>query len=554
MMQDSVHRSLSAPGNMAREFRRAQAQLRDMGLTLSVWDHFGELVEDFEPTCELCKLLGQTQACCEETRKVAQHVVFGDRAIVRRSQLGACIIGVPVHERRRLVAAAVACFPVTEMLEGEQLHRMCDHLHLDYEIVAGHTSEMCRYSLNDAEHLIGQLSTVLDRERTLRVAQDELVGLSANLASTYEELSLVYRISGTMKLTREPDVFLREDVCEELLEVMNVQYTAAIIYASSSGGQADRVISAGDLELTGDQIQQLAALEVAPQFADGAKSVVENHFVGGSRKNTPDAVDRLIAVPLIGDGKSMGMLLAINKTDQEFDSVDVKLLNAIGNQTAVFLTNRQLYADMQDLLMGVLESLTASIDAKDPYTCGHSLRVARISERLAELMDYSPEESRQIYLAGLLHDVGKIGVPESVLCKPGKLTDEEFEHIKRHPSIASRILGGIRQLDDVAVGILTHHERLDGKGYPQGLTGKDMPIEGRIIGLADCFDAMTSDRCYRAALPLSAVIEEIRKHSGTQFDPELVAKFLTLDLEEFLVELRHDDVKFKPRNDQQEEQ
>lgn len=554
MMQDSVHRSLSAPDSMAREFRRAQGQLRDMGLTLSVWDHFGELVPEFEPTCELCKLLGDTQACCDETSKVAQHVVFSDRAIVRRSQLGACIIGVPVHERRRLVAAAVACFPVTEMLEGEQLHRMCDRLHLDYEVVAKQIAEMCRYSLNDAEHLIGQLETVLDRERTLRVAQDELVGLSANLASTYEELSLVYRISGTMKLTREPDVFLREDVCKELLEVMNVQYAAAIIYASSSSGEADRVISAGELELTADQIQQLAASEVAPQFADGAKSVVENHFVGGSRNTTPDTIDRLIAVPLVGDGKSMGMLLAINKIDHEFDSVDVKLLNAIGNQTAVFLTNRRLYADMQDLLMGVLESLTASIDAKDPYTCGHSLRVARISERLAELMDYSPEESRQIYLAGLLHDVGKIGVPESVLCKPGKLTDEEFEHIKRHPGIASRILGGIRQLDDVAVGILTHHERLDGKGYPQGLAGEDMPMEGRIIGLADCFDAMTSDRCYRAALPLSVVIEEIRKHSGTQFDPELVAKLLTLDLEEFLVELRDDDVKFKPRNDRQEQQ
>ena len=148
------------------------------------------------------------------------------------------------------------------------------------------------------------------------------------------------------------------------------------------------------------------------------------------------------------------MLIALNKRSGDFDSVDLKLVKSIGAQTAVFLEYTRLYADMKDLLMGVLHALTASIDAKDPYTCGHSHRVAAISRRLAEAAGLPAEKVQRIYLAGLLHDIGKIGVPESVLRKPGKLTAEECKLVKDHPAIGARILGGIRQFDDVRGGHL----------------------------------------------------------------------------------------------------
>lgn len=552
-MEDSPNRQADASTQMAREFHRAREQLRDLGLTLSVWDHFGEQIDGFAPlSCEPCELIGRCGSACDDVRNVAQHVVFTDRPIKSRSSLGGCIIGVPVHDRRRLVAAAVACYPVKEILEGEQLHRLCDRLQLDYKFVSEQIAPLCRYTLDDTERLIDLLVKVFGREHALRVAEEELVGLSENLSRTYEELSFVYRISGTMKLTNEPHAFLREDVCEELLEVMNVQYAAAIVYPHPPGSGETEIVSAGDLDVDAEQVKRLVADEIVPQFSDEVRSIVENHFVGGSRNNLPDEIDRLIAVPLVGDGEPIGVLLVINKIDDEFNSIDLKLLGAIGNQAVVFLKNHRLYADMQDLLMGVLESLTASIDAKDPYTCGHSLRVARISERLAQEMGYPPDRVRQIYLAGLLHDVGKIGVPESVLCKPGRLTEQEYAHIKRHPAVAARILGGIRQLDDVAVAILTHHERLDGRGYPQGLGGEELPMEGRILGLADCFDAMSSDRCYRDALPLSVVVEEIRAHAGTQFDADLVEKLLAMDLEAFLNEMRSDESECQLRPDGQE--
>lgn len=188
--------------------------------------------------------------------------------------------------------------------------------------------------------------------------------------------------------------------------------------------------------------------------------------------------------------------------------------------------------------MGVLHSLTESIDAKDPYTHGHSQRVAAISRRLAEELGFSADHVRHVYLAGLLHDIGKIGVRESILCKDGRLTDEEYGHIKEHPSIAAKILRRIRHLDPIVTGVLSHHERLDGKGYPQGLSGEAVPLEGRIIGLADSWDAMTSHRTYRRAKPIEEAAEELRRCAGTQFDPKLVEIFLSWDLPAYMAELQ----------------
>ena len=155
---------------------------------------------------------------------------------------------------------------------------------------------------------------------------------------------------------------------------------------------------------------------------------------------------------------------------------------------------------MRGLMMGLMHSLTSAVDAKDAYTCGHSERVALLSRHLAQQAGLSDTEVEQVYMAGLLHDVGKIGVPESVLQKTGKLTPEEFDQMKKHPEIGARILQDVRQIKHLIPGVLHHHERYDGQGYPAGLAGENIPLMGRIICLADCFDAMTSNRTYRRAL------------------------------------------------------
>ncbi len=170
------------------------------------------------------------------------------------------------------------------------------------------------------------------------------------------------------------------------------------------------------------------------------------------------------------------------------------------------------------LFIHVVSSLASAIDAKDTYTNGHSSRVAEYSREIARRAGYDEKDLEEIYMIGLLHDVGKIGVPDAVINKPAKLTEEEYELIKTHPISGARILGNIKEMPSLQMGARWHHERYDGKGYPDRLRGDDIPDVARIVAVADSYDAMTSHRSYRKPLPQAVVREEIENGKGTQFD------------------------------------
>ena len=182
----------------------------------------------------------------------------------------------------------------------------------------------------------------------------------------------------------------------------------------------------------------------------------------------------------------------------------------------------------EQLFLHVVRSLAEAIDAKDTYTNGHSGRVAEYSKEIARRYGYSMKEQSDIYIIGLLHDVGKIGVPDSVINKPGKLTDEEFEYIKRHPVIGSQILKNIQEMPKLSIGARWHHERYDGTGYPDGLAGEEIPEEARIIAVADAYDAMSSQRSYRKIMPQEKIRQEIEQGMGTQFDPRFAQIMLKM--------------------------
>jgi len=521
---------------MQHVLSRLQATLQELGLGLSVWDSFGQCVGALQAGCEFCRTVSAAgEKCTEDSGRLARVVLDEKRSAKDRSSVGCCLVGVPLYQRRRLIGAVVAGYPVRQMLEEENLARLCDRLHLDRQVVSRQAMEACRHGEEEADDFLRVLARLLEHEQAARTANEELATLSANLASTWEELSLLYRISSSMKVTQGPREFL-QNVCNELMEVMNISAAAVVAYGHTSGRGADVVVS-GKIDLDEGGIQVLADQRIAPRFTREKRPVLENKFLQSAGGEFDGAVRNFVAAPLVADDNLIGILIALNKRSGDFDSTDMKLVNSIANQAAVFLANSRLYEDIQDLLMGVLHALTASIDAKDPYTCGHSQRVALISRRLAEESGFTPEKAQRVYLAGLLHDVGKIGVAESTLRKEGRLTDEEYRNVKKHSVLGAKILGGIRQLQDVVVGILHHHERPDGKGYPYGLKGNEISLEGLIVGLADCFDAMTSNRTYREALPLEAVIAEIRRNAGTQFDERLVQKLLSLDLRKFAEEI-----------------
>lgn len=182
----------------------------------------------------------------------------------------------------------------------------------------------------------------------------------------------------------------------------------------------------------------------------------------------------------------------------------------------------------RDLVSESLRTIANIIDTKDEYTKGHSVRVAIYSKMIAERMGLPDYEQERIYYIGLLHDIGKIGVPVSILTKPGRLSDEEFEIIKRHPAMGATIMKDFSSIPGVQNGIKYHHERFDGKGYNEKIAGYDIPLEGRIICVADSYDAMSSKRCYRKALAYDFILDELKRNSGTQFDPDIVKHMVSI--------------------------
>jgi len=300
-----------------------------------------------------------------------------------------------------------------------------------------------------------------------------------------------------------------------------------------------------------EQSAAILQYRLAEEINSGKEALLDSDVDSAFKYEWPGRIKNIIAVPLFGKEKAdthiagatgdgnriMGLMVAVNRIGrQDFDSTDIKLFNSVAGGCAVFIENGRLFKDLKELFIGSLKALTSSIDAKDNYTHGHSERVAFISRWIAERLSaeepMEEEQIHRIYLAGLLHDIGKIGIDEAVLRKTGKLTDEEFACIKKHPSIGAGILREIKQMRDITPGVLSHHERVDGKGYPDGLVGEQIPLTGRIVGLADSFDAMTSKRTYRDAMSVNKALDEIEKGLGTQFDEKIGRVFLDSDIGE----------------------
>lgn len=192
----------------------------------------------------------------------------------------------------------------------------------------------------------------------------------------------------------------------------------------------------------------------------------------------------------------------------------------------------------EQMLIHIVQTLAGTIDAKDTYTNGHSGRVASYSREIAKRFGYNDAEQNDIYIMGLLHDIGKIGIPDAVINKPGKLTDEEYEIIKKHPVIGANILSNITEKPELALGAKWHHEKYNGRGYPDGIKGEDIPEQARIVAVADAYDAMTSCRSYREPMPQELVKKEIKDGAGTQFDPRFAEIMLEIISEDINYDLR----------------
>lgn len=215
----------------------------------------------------------------------------------------------------------------------------------------------------------------------------------------------------------------------------------------------------------------------------------------------------------------LGGLMVLNKHNAYFQEEDAQLLRILANQASTFLQVADMYEGAGELFLGVIKALITAIDAKDPYTQGHSQRVSDYSVLISRELELDESLVNDIRIGSLLHDIGKIGIPDSILLKNGKLTVEEFKIIRRHPSTGVNILRQVKLLEPMTPAIAEHHERLDGSGYPSMLTGEEISLMGRIVAVADVFDAMTSNRPYRPALSLDEVLSYLSENAGILFDP-----------------------------------
>jgi len=242
-----------------------------------------------------------------------------------------------------------------------------------------------------------------------------------------------------------------------------------------------------------------------------------------------DEIKSVLCVPVESADEILGAIYLDTVSHvRRYGQSDLELLSALGRQAGLAIQREMEKEEKELLFTDTIRAVIAAIEAKDRYLAGHSLRVSEYAEKLAYSLGYNKRFVDRLKYAAHLHDVGKIGTPEAILNKPDRLTDNEYEIIKEHPVIGADILENIRDIEDVVLAVRHHHERMDGRGYPDGLAGQNIPLMGRAIAVVDAFDAMTSDRAYRPAPGVEVAIEEFRRTSGTQFDPVFVGKMLEL--------------------------
>jgi len=358
--------------------------------------------------------------------------------------------------------------------------------------------------------------------------EHEVIDLSRELSVVYEEITLLYRLSqafsGKLKLEE-----ILQSAVSEIAETLEVRKVSVLMLNDERLGL---VLTAG----LGVENGRVGAIRF-PRGEGLAWQVIETGqaLIANDLKQFPKYVpgrvpDRsLLLVPLATKSGMAGVLAVSNPVDsREFSSKDEKLLSAIAQQLGAAWENARLYKETRELFLNTVEALSAAIDAKDPYTHGHSRRVTEFSVGIAIEMGLSDEELELIRISSLLHDIGKLGISENILRKPGKLTNEEFSEIKKHPVIGAEIMGHVKKLSMFIPGMIDHHERYNGTGYPDGRKTDEISLAGRIIAVADSFDAMTSNRPYHPECkgkPDEIAIAEIHRCRGTHYDPAVVDAF-----------------------------
>ena len=347
------------------------------------------------------------------------------------------------------------------------------------------------------------------------------------LASAQKYLTTLHKVSDILSRASSVEA-LFDSILSAILEVSGGDRAAILMRPpEGTGNDVDMVAvrtkdggSTGAVTLSRTVVNDVLEKGISA-FTDDA--LADERYIGGE-SIVRQRIRSVMCAPMRTTDQILGVLYVDSHEAREFSEAELELLAAVGNQAGIALHRAKLMAEVERLFLDVMKAIASIIDAKDGYTHKHSERVAAFGVRLAGHLGFDADGRSVVELSGLLHDVGKIGVPDAILNKPGKLTDSEFKEMRLHPLHGARILSNIQsqKVVNLLPGVKYHHERWDGKGYPEGLAGEEIPLLGRLLGVADFLDALTSDRSYRKGLPLEEALQMVKDLAGQAFDPVVV--------------------------------
>ena len=359
-------------------------------------------------------------------------------------------------------------------------------------------------------------------------SQKESEEMATELTQSFEDLHLYSRIATQIKTLQFSSNMLKE-LIEEILETMRMDLAFAVLPERK---EYNVFLCKGNGSLAEGTPQRTFVEGLIESIPPGDAYQEKNYFVLNDSHTSIAHKDlhlnryRFLAVKMQHKETLYGWLGLVSFDFKEiFRRSELRLLSSMAEQVAVVIANTDLYRDLERFVINVVKSLVHAIEAKDVYTRGHSERVNRYCIMMAERLNLQGQARKDLGWAAILHDVGKIGIPERILNKPDRLDDQEYEVIKKHPEKGYEILKPIEQLSTALPAILHHHERYDGCGYPFGLKGERIPLQARIIAVADTFDAITTNRAYRAGASVERAFQIMAEVAGTQLDPELTGLF-----------------------------
>lgn len=512
--------------------------LSSLGLQVSYWAEGSDQIRGSAPEVPVCQRLCATGRHCQPFLVQLARDTQADPNVRYRSCMpGTFTVTARLDPSSGHSPVVLGCGVTSSLAESEAARQVLASLQIhEPGLLAAHAGA-CGGRRDDIAWRAAAF-TQISQEWYARDCQQvrEVEVLSESLAETYEELSFIHRLNEAMNLAASHRAYF-QGLAEELRELVAAEVVVIRLYNKGLVGEPSDAdtICAGQ---SNTPVERIAARVDQDRLAKRGYQICAIDAGQADAGDNQAPGEQLLAAPIVRQTEQMGVIIALRTGQQhKFNNIDVTRVSSIAKSAAVILENFRLYDNLRHLFLGTVRALTRSIDAKDRYTCGHSERVATISRRLLLALGGTEQQADRVYLCGMLHDIGKIGIPEEVLHKPGKLTPEQFSMIKQHPTVGAAILDGIGELEDVVPGVLHHHERLDGLGYPKGLKGDDIPLYARVLAVADTFDAMTSERPYRKALSVQVATEELQRHAGTQFDPAVVEALRRLDPEALVQEL-----------------